>query len=61
MITSKTRLHKIECENTTTGERVDMGFAPCLHEPRREPPCGVSALGRIQASLPSCKRPAAAL
>ena len=26
------RLYKIECENTRTGDRYDMGFAPCSHE-----------------------------
>ena len=26
------RLYKIECENTKTGDRYDMGFAPCSHE-----------------------------
>ena len=26
------RLYKIEYENTVTGERGDMGFAPCPHK-----------------------------
>lgn len=26
------RLYKIECENTVTGNRMDMGFAPCPHK-----------------------------
>lgn len=32
MITPKTRSYRIECENTVTGKREDMGFAPCTHK-----------------------------